>query len=41
MNEVLITMMLFCVTTVVVFGSLSAIIFLWLLTWQMIEDNFL
>lgn len=41
MNETLITIMLFCATAVVVFGSISAIIFLYLLTWQMIEDNFL
>ena len=41
MNETLITMMLFCATIVVVHGSISAVIFLWLLTWQMIEDNFL
>jgi hypothetical protein len=41
MNDTLITIMLFCITAIVAFGSVSAIIFLWLLTWQMIEDNFL
>jgi hypothetical protein len=41
MNEILITIMLTAVTLVVTTGSVSAILFLALLTWQMIEDTFL
>jgi hypothetical protein len=41
MNEILITIMLTAVTAVVVAGSIAAILFLALLTWQLIEDRFL
>jgi len=41
MNEILITIMLAAATAVVVTGAIAAILFLALLTWQMIEDTFL
>ena len=41
MNEVLITIMLTATTAVIVAGAIAAILFIALLTWQMIEDTFL
>jgi len=41
MNEILITIMLTAATAVIVAGAIAAILFIVLLTWQMIEDTFL
>ena len=41
MNEILITIILACATAVIVAGSIAAILFIGLLTWQMISDSFL
>ena len=41
MNEILITIMLTAATAVIVAGAIAVILFIALLTWQMIEDTFL
>jgi hypothetical protein len=40
MNEVLITIMLFCATLATVFACSAGVVFLFLLTREMIRDHF-